>query len=174
MRYSTVLVTVSKEVIVSVPSLLTVVVTVMVSGAPSTVVVTISPGIVVVITADETTVVMVVVRRAVIVVAVGSVVVTVIVDPGAGAGTRTATQSSLPPFSKTVLEILSHTKRLPKANANAVEGSLLAVLLLISVESMISRQAATRSTTPRARSSCPVTISSISGYTACSQNISPT
>ena len=79
-------------------------------------------------------------------------------------------QSSLPPFSRIVLEILLHTKRLPKVNSNAFEGSSSATLELISPVSIIDAQAATRSTTPRARFSSPLTILSISGYTACSQN----
>jgi len=79
-------------------------------------------------------------------------------------------QSSLPPFSKIVLAILSHTKRLPKAKANAVDGFPLAVLAWVSPESIICRQACTRFITPCARSSCPLTMSSITGKTDPSQN----
>ena len=167
---STVVVTnsVSMAVIVSISSLLVVTISVMVEGGIVAVfkaVVTISDEIVVVTTTVGGKVVTVTLITAVIVVVAGTVVVTVIVDAAEGDGARITLQSSLPPFSRIVFEILLHNKRLPKANPNAVE-ALPAVSPLISAESIVERHTATRSTTPRARVSCPVTILSISGYTA--------
>jgi hypothetical protein len=115
--------------------------------------------------------VMVIVETDVIVAPLGpgiTVDVTVVVDPVPEA--RITRQSSLPPFSRMVLAILLHTRRLPKANANAVAGSPLAVFAWISPESIVCRHACTRSITPCGRLSCPLTMLSITEKTDPWQN----
>ena len=76
----------------------------------------------------------------------GTDVVTVVVD--GGRETRITLHNSLPPLSRILFAILSQTSRFPRASANAVDGSDLAVSAWISAASITSRQDCTRPITP--------------------------